>query len=67
MKAGLAAHRSEALAERQEMLALDEDETAHLLDLLGESRLYMPTILAVTTGRRAGLGRCTTGCFSVLA
>ena len=36
------------------MLALDEDETAHLLNLLGESRLYMPTMLAVTTGLRRG-------------
>ena len=35
-------------------MALDEDETAHLINLLGESRLYMPTILAVTTGLRRG-------------
>jgi integrase len=41
-------------AERKEMRALDEDETARLLSLLGESRLYMPTMLAVTTGLRRG-------------
>jgi len=41
-------------AERQEMRALDEDETASLLNLLAESRLYMPTMLAVTTGLRRG-------------
>ena len=41
-------------AERQEMRALDEDETASLLSLLGESRLYMPVMLAVTTGLRRG-------------
>ena len=41
-------------AERQEMRALDEDETASLLRLLGESRLYMPVMLAVTTGLRRG-------------
>jgi integrase len=40
--------------ERQEMRALDEDETASLLSLLAESRLYMPTMLAVTTGLRRG-------------
>jgi integrase len=36
------------------MRALDEDETASLLSLLGESRLYMPVMLAVTTGLRRG-------------
>ena len=36
------------------MRALDEGETASLLRLLGESRLYMPTMLAVTTGLRRG-------------
>ena len=41
-------------AERQEMRALDEDETASLLNLLGGSRLYMPVMLAVTTGLRRG-------------
>jgi integrase len=41
-------------AERQEMRALDEDETASLLSLLGDSRLYMPVMLAVTTGLRRG-------------
>ena len=41
-------------AERQEMRALDEDETASLLSLLSESRLYMPVMLAVTTGLRRG-------------
>jgi integrase len=41
-------------AERQEMRALDEDETAALLNLLATSRLYMPVMLAVTTGLRRG-------------
>ena len=41
-------------AQRQEMRALDEDETANLLRLLGESRLYIPVMLAVTTGLRRG-------------
>jgi integrase len=41
-------------AQRQEMRALDEDETASLLSLLGENRLYMPVMLAVTTGLRRG-------------
>ena len=41
-------------AEQQEMRALDEDETASLLSLLVESRLYMPVMLAVTTGLRRG-------------
>jgi integrase len=41
-------------AERQEMRALDEAETAGLLSLLGETRLYMPVMLAVTTGLRRG-------------
>ena len=41
-------------AERKEMRALDEDETANLLGLLAENRLYMPTMLAVTTGLRRG-------------
>ena len=36
------------------MRALDEDETATLLSLLGASRLYTPTMLAVTTGLRRG-------------
>ncbi len=40
--------------ERREMRALDEDETVILLNLLGKSRLYMPTMLAVTTGLRRG-------------
>src|SRR5262245_2179031 len=40
--------------QRQEMRALDEDETARLLDLLAESRLYMAVMLAVTTGLRRG-------------
>jgi integrase len=41
-------------AQRQEMRALDEGETASLLSLLGEGRLYMPVMLAVTTGLRRG-------------
>jgi integrase len=41
-------------AERQEMRALDEDETATLLGLLGTSRLSMPVMLAITTGLRRG-------------
>jgi integrase len=41
-------------AERQEMRALDEHETASLLSSLGGSRLYMPTLLAVSTGLRRG-------------
>jgi integrase len=41
-------------AERQEMRALDEDETAALLNRLAASRLYMPVMLAVTTGLRRG-------------
>ena len=47
-------------AQRQEMHALDEDETATLLGLLAESRLYMPVMLAITTGLRRGeiLGLC---------
>jgi integrase len=41
-------------AERQEMRALDEDETANLLHLVGETRLYISVLLAVTTGLRRG-------------
>jgi len=41
-------------AERREMRALDEDETARLLGLLEGNRLYTPTLLAVTTGLRRG-------------
>jgi integrase len=41
-------------AERQEMRALDEDETARLLGLLEGNRLYIPALLAVTTGLRRG-------------
>jgi len=40
--------------ERQEMRAIDEDQTASLLNLLVESRLRMPVMLAVTTGLRRG-------------
>ena len=36
------------------MQALDEEETADLLSLLDESRLYMPALLGVTTGLRRG-------------
>lgn len=41
-------------AQRQETRALDEDETASLLTRLGGTRLYMPVMLAVTTGLRRG-------------
>lgn len=41
-------------AEHREMRALDEDETATLLGLLGASRLHMAVMLAVTTGLRRG-------------
>ena len=41
-------------AQRREMRALHEDETASLLRLLGENRLYMPVLLAVTTRLRRG-------------
>ena len=40
--------------QRQEMRALDEEETASLLSLVAESRLYIPVMLAVTTGLRRG-------------
>jgi integrase len=36
------------------MQALDEHETAGLLSLFGETRLYVPVMLAVTTGLRRG-------------
>jgi integrase len=38
----------------KEMQVLDEDETATLLDQLGNSRLHIPVLLAVTTGLRRG-------------
>ncbi len=41
-------------AERKEMRALDEDETARLLSLLTGNRLHTPVLLAVTTGLRRG-------------
>jgi integrase len=41
-------------SQRQEMRALDENQTASLLRLLGESRMYIPVMLAVTTGLRRG-------------
>ncbi|BAQ15606.1 tyrosine-type recombinase/integrase [Methyloceanibacter caenitepidi] len=41
-------------AERKEMRALDEEETAKLLGLLDGNRLYAPVFLAVTTGLRRG-------------
>ena len=41
-------------ADHTEMRALNEDETASLLALLCESRLYMPVMLAITTGLRRG-------------
>src|SRR5262249_52887629 len=40
--------------ERQEKRALDEDETAALLNFLAGTRLYMPVTLAATTGLRRG-------------
>lgn len=41
-------------AERKEMQALDEPETAKLLQLVEGRRLYMPIFLAITTGLRRG-------------
>ena len=41
-------------AERREMQVLDEAETAVLLDKAAGSRLYLPILLAVTTGLRRG-------------
>ena len=38
----------------REMRALDEDETAALLRRARDSRLYLPILLAVTTGMRRG-------------
>jgi integrase len=40
--------------ERREMRALDEDQTAELLSVLEGRRLYIPVLLAVTTGLRRG-------------
>lgn len=40
--------------ERKEMNALDDAQTATLLRRLESSRLYMPVIIAVTTGMRRG-------------
>lgn len=40
--------------ERKEMAALDEWGTAHLLDVARGTRLYLPVLLAVTTGMRLG-------------
>lgn len=39
---------------RTQMRALDERETAQLLSMLAAKRLYMPVLLAVTTGLRRG-------------
>jgi integrase len=40
--------------QRQQMRALDETETATLLKLVEDTRLYMPTLLAITGGFRRG-------------
>ncbi len=40
--------------ERQEMIALDEDQTAILIEKTMNSSLYMPVLLALTTGMRRG-------------
>lgn len=40
--------------ERSKMRALDPSETAALLDALHSSRLFMPVLLAITTGMRRG-------------
>jgi integrase len=39
---------------RKEMRALDEDETARLLEAASRGRLHLPILLAVTTGLRRG-------------
>jgi integrase len=41
-------------AERKEMLALDEDQTAILIEKTRDTALYIPVFLAVTTGMRRG-------------
>lgn len=41
-------------AQRQEMRALDEQQTARLLGAAKVHRLYIPILLAVTTGMRRG-------------
>jgi integrase len=40
--------------ERKEMCALDEAETARLLEAVQGSRMYTPILVAVTTGLRRG-------------
>ena len=40
--------------ERSKMRALDPSETAALLDALHSTRLFMPVLLAITTGMRRG-------------
>ena len=40
--------------ERSRMRALDPSETAALLDALKSTRLFMPVLLAITTGMRRG-------------
>jgi integrase len=40
--------------ERREMLALEDSQTAHLLDLLRGTHLYIPVFIAVLTGMRRG-------------
>ena len=40
--------------ERSKLRALDPSETAALLDALHSSRLFMPVLLAITTGMRRG-------------
>jgi len=41
-------------AAKTDIRVLDEDELARLLELITETRIYMPTLLAATTGMRRG-------------
>ena len=41
-------------AEQKEMVALDADQTATLIESVRGTALYIPTLLAVTTGMRRG-------------
>ena len=40
--------------ERQEILILNDDKIAELLDAAKETRLYVPILLALSTGLRRG-------------
>lgn len=40
--------------ERQEMMALNEDQTATLIEKVKDHALYIPVLIAVTTGMRRG-------------